>query len=762
MHRRWDHLARSLARPCAATRPPALPGHRRWNYTATLGPQAFAEPLSQSYVPSRSGRVAAADPTAKSARQDNPVDPAVFEEATEDYAAIIASSVPPPPTTLQLIEQQLPKLLPQPTTGDASIFEDGLDSAYDLAPSVSTSTPAVTEVLVQLIQQHDYDNAYKILHELQELHVKIPPSLTYAFAALHVLRNYLSPQVEGSALGRDDVYQRFTSWLSHIPFEREARHEDHSEIRQLLLSAPTTDIALIKRFAVIMASKGYAEKVISPFTNLIIRYSSPQVARQFIHDFEEANRTYWTGYRQRSVKYMGKRVTTLLRSAAVRTFVHSGRFKEAIDLLPASPGDATQLSPSTYEFLRRSLFRADARKYAEPIALLDTLLSSQGIHPQDDVDILKEFRNIDDVVVNENLADTLRYLKHKFHHRDTPPHPYTIVYFIEDYLASGRTVGLHILRDRASRSDPSFRSLFTFAEMLFYRLKGSHDLIIQTFIEEFYLSGVMKEEVLWEYDQSQKRRERGEPVPHRLFPRPSHLNILFQGKLWPTPAHCALIWHSLLELKRKDSSKSHLYINLLRFARESQHHRAQLPRSSDSDSSYLPVPPSWSVPVSPAAFTPFLRMMLQRGHKLAWKDQRRSGGGEGGLKVLRDMIKFGVRPSVYHYTELAAHFACRGDVESALAVLDGMEGGADGSAGVNEWSGNRIGDIVSASGMPEPDLITYISLLRAFVKSQRLDGAEIVRERMLSRFECELGIDHYLDEVLQDYEALKARIERQM
>jgi pentatricopeptide repeat protein len=346
----------------------------------------------------------------------------------------------------------------------------------------------------------------------------------------------------------------------------------------------------------------------------------------------------------------------------------------------------------------------------------------------------------------EDLVAILRYLKKHVARDKTSDttHPFTLVNFMSMYLATGRTLALKMLLDKAIRKSFFATSNFLFAEMLLYRRLKQPNLVIKTFMDHFWLSGVPREEVMIRYlriDSIYRNYDSssGEDPPlQRFYPFDSSYTLP-RGKIWPSKRHCNLIWDALVELTTNDRQLEVLYKKLIDFAEQGfDSPRSEVVVKADE----VPIPGHWHAPVGAAAFTPFMqRLMFAQGPSF-------------GVRILRDMLQLGIPPTTYHYTELAGFYARKGDDPKVFLILDGMERGR--RRDLPERNTNTpqrgISGPVEEYYLPPPTLVTYTSILRGFLIAKHLDGAEKVFARLKSFCDYVPGQAATLDLAIQDLE----------
>ncbi|TFK34508.1 hypothetical protein BDQ12DRAFT_700449 [Crucibulum laeve] len=689
------------------------------------------------------------------------VDSLVFEETIDDYATVLAEAHPRNPSTLELLEATLPELLPEPLPEDASIFENASDYDYRAdsvaltAPSYPSDYTLSTHTLMQLLMAHKIDEAYNLLLELNDLHVPIPPSSIFEAAAKDVLHNSLQ---SGSQLITQDQIDRFQAFFSLIPpAHLSDTPRQFRELRKLTIDTQLPNMVCIIRFAVILSSKGYADLIINHAVAPIMRFTSSAVNRKFLDDFLAANREYWASYKPSDLEYMVQKTRTNVFGSAIRTLVYSRRLEDALALLPDPTQETYRLTVYTYGVLRSALEKSSDRTLRGRISEIDALRENEKTCVlverekgdnltirAEEVSMASEWDTAAPVDVNKNLALSLRYLKRCMSGSEELPHPFTIVAFMESYISTGRTTALQLLLNKAIRSSFRSTSVFLFAEMLFYRRRGLNDLVLETFVDHFYLSGVPRQDVLTRHRRVQRVRaqhaeesEYGEDSPARRLCEAVGLS---RGKIWPSTVHCNLVWHALVDIAPDNRTIESLYEKLLAITKCAQSN-VSTPLLKDSISHLLP--PTNQQKLGSGAFTSFMRpLMLVHGPSR-------------GAHILGDMMKVGIKPTVYHFTELAGRYASNGDTRRALMVLDRMEKMLK-AQNAAESSTEMITDPEDTStSFPAPDLVMYISLLRGFIKSHNLEGATEVEKRLMQRYTHIPGEYAYLDNVFADLRILR-------
>lgn len=668
----------------------------------------------------------------------------VFEDASEDYTSVMAASAPPPPSVLKLVEMTLPHTLPVPDPADQSVFEDDMDDDYAISQPVLHHPPRQfpTDQLLKLVEGARYDDAFHLLTELQHLHIPIPFSHTYGTVAIEALRRPLS---EDYTL--EVQLKLFTSWLSLIPLAHESQGANClQDVQRTIMLASLINLPLVARFCAILVGKGYAGLVGRQELAVVMRFANPDAVKALIQELEGANSSYWETYQPEQAAAQSARFTSRVRSQSIRYLAYSGRVEEAMSLVP-EPGSEIQLSTYTLDKLLRTIHDANNTSYAQHVQRIESLRDGAAgsdhqaklrqMHSEAEDAAMAAQLSTSASVYTGTLPEALRYLNCVLRKGEDIPHPFIIAEFLERYLATGRTRAPTLLLNIAINSSHRSTSVFLFAEMLYYRRMGQHHLIIRTFVNHFYLSGVPREDVLKVYREVKELEHRYDSSsPYSTQDDHSLTRIcnftpslLPRGKAWPMKIHCNLVWHALVALTPTHPELENLYTKLLNLAQGQDALHAFSP--STSVEPLLP-PPSWHQPVDSAAFTPFMRRLMSKS------------GPNRGSRIIRDMFDLGIQPSVYHYTELGGYYARIGQVAAAIDLLNNLES----SSGLMErlvkerkegQRKNRGIVTVSHSSsiinqtqtVPEPDLVFYISLMRGFIISKSVAGFEQVHKCLL-------------------------------
>ncbi|CAA7269949.1 unnamed protein product [Cyclocybe aegerita] len=675
----------------------------------------------------------------------------VFEEPSDDYMPFVSDT---PPSVADLIAEQLPAILPEPVQTDDVFEEEGPEYIYHPPTTTDEAHAAMqsTGVLVTLVETGNYTQAYALLKEIKELEIPIPTSHIYQEPAQAALKNDdLRPAQ------KQDV---FSTWFSLVPAAHEVEPGyEYEETRRLVTQAVVTDIPLIIRFALIMARKGYAERVSHHTIPYIIRWTDWEVGQKFLDDFNAANKAYVDELRPRNGGYLKRKTATNSRGTAIRALAYANRLDEAIRLLPDPDNPTFRLTTYTYNVILNRLTRTkkDVRDAYTPLvkALRDDDATAIYRNSPDlrtlaqELDLAAEAKTSTQVDFGDDLVAALRYLKKNIATFDKSqlPHPFTLVNFMSMYLATGRTRALKMLLDKAIRHSFIATSNFVFAEMLFYRRIGQPNLVVKTFVDHFFLSAVPREEVVKRIARIDSQINNydptsGESSPLKRFYPFNESFTLPRGKIWPSRIHCNLIWDALSELTTIDRELEVLYYKLVQYVADGRVLSETEPISAIDE---LPTPAGWTTSAGSAAFTPFIyRLMCLRGPQF-------------GVRMLREMLHLGIKPTVYHYTELAGYFARKNDSRKAFAILDGMAAQQKNPFGRETYEVEQrgISPPIREYHLPLPTVVTYVSLIRGFLIAKNLEAAEAAFRRLRKVHTHVPGENRLLDLALEDLEAFR-------
>jgi len=577
----------------------------------------------------------------------------------------------------ELLNRCLPVKLPEPADEDDLLFEDfeGEDSAdyAEVRPQDSSLyRPSSVEHLQELVRNGQYNDAKRVLHDLFALGIPIPPSFQYLKATHHALGLPIDGQGNVVDLTAQERLDDFTLWFSLIPSAAHSGMQQFTSTRRLIFWAPVANLPLIMRFGLICAEKGYARALNSVVIPSVMHFAEPDVSLKFIEEYEAKDQQFWNSGQFESRPNVSLNVTLSfrsIRSIAVRHLAQAGHLDAAVRLLPPPNHPQGRLPYYTYTKLLECIRASPVprhRQYLNTVyEVYESVLNKKNANADrfDESSMIRHFTTAEPRPV-ENLVHALIYIKSALLAHDKLPHPYVLTDFINQYTSTGRTHALDLLRKRAFRSSHKAASLFIFCQMVVHYRDGDYEAVIRTFTDNFYLVGVPRELVL------KRLRQNSPNYPLEAITA----SISNRGKSWPAPVHCSLVWHSLLVPLRRAQEVQDLYNRLVSFASgQGRVHDTIGEATPTLVSSFhsdlrpwigveaLPVPPPWRPPIAAEAFTPFIMRLMK------------TSGASMGVKILSDMVKYGIQPTVYHFTELARFYAFNGDQKKAFLIMDRLE-----------------------------------------------------------------------------------------
>ncbi|KAG1902263.1 uncharacterized protein F5891DRAFT_1025592 [Suillus fuscotomentosus] len=617
---------------------------------------------------------------------------------------------PKSPSSIEVEHMPLPR-----QALDVSVFEE-MTAEYTLAVSQNSSvfTPQTSSgTLVNLIRTADYAAAESLRKEMVDMKIPIQPHAIYERAARAVLQTK----------GLKNRGEAFSAWLSLVPTAKE-QWSSFKDIRQQLFRGSNyLNIALVMRFGLIMASKGYITgDAQSQVLNTLARYASPPTTERYISQLEVVVDSF---SKSGQVKVTPEKWASIY-SLVIRNQVLAGREEHALQLARVAATRERQVTDFTFRFL---LEHSPDEAFTASVHELRQQISSNP-YSIPDVWYKRTCSRTDTLA----LTSHLRYLRRAIISTN-PPTSYFLSNFMNAYHATGRTRAMLALRKKAFQHSHKAKSLWVMAEMLYHRSRNEPQLVLVVFAYHFHMIGVPRRTILKTMRLISKRRA---PLSQRTS-LPKHLlNCQYDisEKLWPTPYHTALVWEALV-WSTPESDHERMYKYLLSVADSST---SQKPISSPD---FKFAPSLLQLPkraVDAAHFSPFVKLHAKRGRP------------ERAASVLRDMMKFGLSPGVVQWSIVARGFAEYGDPAVAVSIINRLEedSGSQDRAGVSGDHADRTPSIL--------DIGLYTNVLRGFVLARCLEHAQDIERRIRRRFEYIDGELRATDDALR----LLRNLERQM
>ncbi|KAK1232780.1 hypothetical protein PQX77_004060 [Marasmius sp. AFHP31] len=684
--------------------------------------------------------------------------------------------------------QLLPTKLSSTSAADVFETEDDEYSANYLESPVSEVEDVragVVKRLHECIEAGLLDEARTILSELGSVNYSVSPHSLYEKAAAMALTM--------NGQDRSVVQESFMLFFPHVPPLHRQPSETATPILETIQLIIRDYNPILPQVALVLASKGYAPLFSPIIFPTLLRSTPPESARPFLEEYERLNEEY---QRERpassedfKLRYVppepGMRLALSLkaiRESAIRVLAEIGHLELAVDLVPGPDQRAVRLSQRAYGRLlialekRRDYLKTSAG--LNQVAKLNALLgkvrpmyyeASQEALPYADLDM--ERPPVLDITTTTDLANAIRLVKaslpfnaprRKRARRVDGPTMVRILTVLSssdvvlenpsglpERISTTRPNLLRLLRRRALLSNERATKMWLFCEMVHLWHERRYGQIIRIFRSYFWCYGVPAREV--------------ESVAHsQPSPWDSHwVRLMVQGipekgilpkpKFYPTAyQHTSLVWQSLVMFHEDNKGKiSELYRRMVFYARA--YHEASKQLSGD-DGTVLDAPfapslesdsdPGSSYPIIAQEnpficvenFTPFIRQLSPGpGRRILGRRDLDP------TKIIRDMMSLGLRPTIHQYTELARKYILNSDGNRALTIMDHLE----------RVNFHQDGTTLRDSGLPEPDVIFYVALMRAFLNMNDLEGVTEVDRRLMSRHGSLEGLLASLEEKKQ-------------
>ncbi|KAL1663949.1 hypothetical protein GGF50DRAFT_127599 [Schizophyllum commune] len=681
-----------------------------------------------------------------------------------------------------------------------ALFEDDADDDYAWAKTTSVASAhavsatqaaekphslSAVDQLRAAVEKGDYAAAGRLIHELHDVGTRIPPSELYAGPLLSLLKD---PYTREHPLRQHttSLTDAFSAWFALLPDAEHVQDPTHlslDEIRRHIFQTNIVNTDLVLTFGLAAARKGYAEQVSSQLMHFAMgAFPDAQAALRYMDKFLEAAEEHRRGLQpQNAVFRPALSIRRKVYKTALRALARNGHHDVAVDLLLQKKRKMAQAVPrETLQFVAAQLQKA--RRF-DLLAKVNPLLEEtedkapaqesrqvdvEAAYLQEIVDKRSGASVDDDALFNGSLATRLSHLRRAFSHGGTPPTCATLVNFMDQYYDSGRRRALRLLRQRALRNGTATTTAYTFAQMVFLRRRKMDTLLIQSFASTFYLSGVPREPILRILQTALAKPVN--PADVATFV-PAAREV--RKKAWPDSLTTALVWHSVTALTVGWQAVSALYHQLLAFAAGDASADNVEGTVGERVPALMPRPA-----IRTEAFMPFVRRLML-GTGLEW-----------GPRILEDMLRLGIAPTIYHFTDMAGVYARKNEVERVMMIVDMVEGAAakearatgeaQAAAGAVDAAGQADrSDAVSetrevkaphsiapdaahaasrlsepplgvsahqprkAGALPGADLIFYICVIRGFIIARNLEGALAIEERMWRHYDYQPGNPYY-------------------
>ncbi|KAF9254427.1 hypothetical protein L218DRAFT_951571 [Marasmius fiardii PR-910] len=726
----------------------------------------------------------------------------------------------------------LPKTLPSLTSPEASDVFEFEDEQYSVEYPhhlVQGDRADAISRLHQCIASDNFDEAKTILSELESVNYPIPPHPVFERGA----RIFLKLHREDRKIRRDS----FLLFFSHVPPLHMQPSNLSIPFYDTIHTILHHHGYLLMPIALVLSSKGYAS-ILSPLLlPTILRVNPAEIAKEFLEKYEKLNEAYHRETKVDG-DYVNQHVPPEMRAmlskksireCAIRSLAVIGHLEFAVDLV-ATMNQDLPLSQHTYGFLlthlkhRRSVLvekaTVSSRKLTKVNGFISTVQRMYDEASYGDVAVSMESsppldQEVSSVITRElttttDLANAIRRAKAGLPFNKGRPGerrrlPKQVVFLqvisalsssdvvlttpfgTQETVAFSRPNLLRLLRRRAHLSTYVPSKMWFFMEMVYLWRSGRYEDVIDLFSATFWCFGVPIEEII--HIMRSEVDQRDPKLLHLFFKGNPAKGILPKTKLYPSSEQTSLVWQSLVLLNSGDKARVvALYKKLNAFAQAYHDASKQLHAEAETIDSSLDLPyrlfPGVNVEsdtssstlvslehplISAEAYTPFLAQLSPGLKRPTLRSSDLSPS-----QIIRDMLRLGLRPTVYHFTELARGYALVGERVKALKVLDHLETAHPCRAGtIQEEDGEQTSVVAkkgSASGLPPPDIVIYIALMRSFIMAGDLEGIAEVDMKMRSRYgsledmrarneiekvESVKKNLRYLEEVYQDWHTLE-------
>jgi PPR repeat len=554
--------------------------------------------------------------------------------------------------------------------------------------------------LVKLVHEERYGAADRLRLQLQENGVPIQRHPVYRKAAL-------------AALQWEDLHlDLFSVWFSLIPYINESKStpglDPVRDIRNSILrsGSPATRRSLVKRFALMCASKGYFHPIYNEVVNLVARFATPTEGAAFLLHYEEAVRQYHRDIHPECIKITGRRY----RIAAIEVCAQAGWLDQALEILQLERDFA--LPNQTYGLLVQALHNEgrlgdiaivkDLRSYDDFMqGRFDLSSRSQtstspipSVYDTQSSPVSKSTKLPSPswkpiLVSRRNVAAQLRAVR-RILSSAIPPSQTELIAFLRNATRAGVTPRtLSLLRRKALSQGGRHATTWLHTELRFYASEKNYSHVISLFDS---------------------------------FPPPSILNPVFEHTL-----------QRILRATNLDVSTLST-CPLVPSPKISKHDYWIIHKAIITLAVNLP----WPLATIQTVYTAYLSSTtpLKGSSRVfatfVWAFAH-CGSLEEAARVPHDMQIKGLVPNARLDIMLAWAYARAGDVDKAMRLLTKIEGG------IGENGRSRL---------VMPQLVVYGRVIEGFVQAGLFVQAQEVEKRMRRTVSYSRGLNRHLDEVL--------------
>ncbi|KAG9123808.1 hypothetical protein FRC07_013903 [Ceratobasidium sp. 392] len=547
--------------------------------------------------------------------------------------------------------------------------------ASALQPSHTARSNAL---LVRCITQDDYAGAISLRRDLDTLHTPITHNAIYAKVARHLFDNPDQSNPDS-----------FLEWCELVPdvsnpWSRAAETSSFvGDIFDRLLQSPE-DINIICRFSILAARKGMVKQIAIPAISHVTRYSPPETASKLLSDITKAAVQSAAHSHSPSIP---RKVMRSWNSTFIRAFCLSGRINAAHQSLLALHSCERTVTPFTYRLVAEELEILGQVKEAEHVRML----SREAGFPSFQSPSRTPSPRTTVPMPPGTVYHQLRWIKRRIDAgRDISTND--LASFMKSYISTGHSRVLPLLRNRLIRLSHNHRwkydvGLWGTAEIQLYRSQGKHEEVLRVYQSIFLPIGITNQLV----NKLGVARPLVSPLPE------------ISSLLWPPSEAIALASWSAAFLAASREDYRHLELCYTIF----------LEACSPVANSLFQLPPAMKPDA--AAFQPWIGAFA------------RMSGPEGIVRIMGDMKRLGIPPSVMTWNALAKAYVANSSWDVAKLILAEMEASRDQitpnmTTPAKSRLRNRLGPVANW-GFPAAGLSTYYIILRELWMTKQVPAA---------------------------------------
>ena len=635
---------------------------------------------------------------------------------------------------------------------DLSIFEEAKDYSSHTPegqPALKHQTSATVDLPALLVAEGKYEEATRILDELQQIHVRPRASRVFVDAALHFYR-------VAKPFGVHDQCTTLRRWYSLIPYASSTHrlsYSDSKKILDILLGSSIVDLPLIEWYLRINISRGYFLREYATIIRDFVRLSNQHAVVHLLdaiwyrsgralddmnqlHNIHSHKQRRMVGKRKflslARAEYRRIQMLRTVYSATIDQLYRSNRIHEAVLVLQVAKQRTIRVNT---QVLSQLVPKLQDISDVESLSLVKQFLGTRRSFghvksaPPQTRALLFDYL---DLCEPSRLAAAIRVLRWHVH-APTCPANHDLIHVIDACVRIDRLSLLTSLRKKAYRTTYG-ASQWAVAEMRFYLRHQDAPALSIAYGNTFRMVGVPRQALhhawpLWaELPPTPKS-----PLQRLAMSSLPHL----KRKLWPSTYHTVLVWDACVQgIKGKGtkgrSAMRRLYQELLAqvtAAREAEHaptlEASEPTRLQDASvASAEQSQPGLRGPSSMYQDTHF-NIFIRAFGKTSLADATR---------VIPDMYRLGFQPTLESMLALLRCFAEHDKRAMLLGLLKRMEAAfarrhqRESSNSSAEATDEPVAkDLV----LPAPDVTAYLIVIEHLIAKRRTVAASHIALRML-------------------------------